>query len=427
LTRQANLTTRTSRLKLKPLVRHRAKIGADLFLDYRRPKSGPGTWSMKRYVDGKYLLETLDAVADDMDEADDARILSLRQAEARARDLAKSHVEHAKLKAAGPPLTVARAIEEYADGREARWLPLAGSKHDARRRLARHVDEGLAKTPLALLTTDRLQAWRKGAGERTSHDFTASLNTAAKRYRDRLPPTLRDIIKDGLASPGTAPKAAREIVALSEADVKRLVAAAMEIDKEGGWDGSLFRMALVLASTGSRFSQIARCRVVDVQAQERRILIPVSRKGRSSGKVSHTAVPVNDDVIDALKPAIAGRLGHEPLFMRPSWEPIGVGKLARSADLRPWRAPGEFGRAWRQIAERAGLPAAVPYDMRHAAIVRALSLGLPVQLVARLFDTSATMIQKNYSSSITDALSELSERMAVPLAPEALSRLRVTS
>ena len=34
-------------------------------------------------------------------------------------------------------------------------------------------------------------------------------------------------------------------------------------------------------------------------------------------------------------------------------------------------------------------------------------------LVARLFDTSATMVQKNYSASIVDALGELAERMAV--------------
>jgi hypothetical protein len=91
------------------------------------------------------------------------------------------------------------------------------------------------------------------------------------------------------------------------------------------------------------------------------------------------------------------------------------------------RAAGEYGRAWRSIDERAGLPAATPYSMRHAAIVRALRRGLPVQLVARLFDTSAVMIQKNYSASIVDALGELAERMAIPLAPVAPSRLQVTS
>jgi hypothetical protein len=61
--------------------------------------------------------------------------------------------------------------------------------------------------------------------------------------------------------------------------------------------------------------------------------------------------------------------------------------------------------------------------LRHSAIIRALKLALPVQLVARIFDTSAIMIQKNYSASIVDALGELAERLAVPLAPVAPSPL----
>jgi integrase len=416
MTRQANLTNRTSRLKLRPLVRHRAKIGADLFLDYRRPKSGPGTWSMKRYVDGKYMLETLDAVADDMDDADDDRILSLHQAQAKARALAKAHAERDAAKAAGPALTVARAVEEYSAAREERWQPLGGSRRDARARLNKHIDAALAQTPLALLTVDQLATWRTGAGERTAHDFKAALNATAKRYRDRLPPTLRDIIKDGMASPGTAPKAAREIVALSEADVRRLVAAAQAIDAEGGWDGGLYRIALALAATGSRFSQLARCVVSDAQIEQRRLMVPVSRKGKSDAKPARTAVPIGPDLVAVLSMATAGRLGSETLFLRPDWIMVGVGKWEKG-ELRPWRSSDEFGRMWTQIAERAGLPSAVAYDLRHSWITRALGLGLPVQLVARLADTSAQMIQANYASSIIDALSGLAEKTAISLSP----------
>jgi hypothetical protein len=127
VTRLANLTTRTARLKLKPEARHRAKIGADLFIDYRRPKSGVGSWSLRRYVDGKYPLETF-AVADDLDEADDVKVLSYNHACERARELAKAHVERERLKADGPPLTIARVNEEYADGREERWAELGAPR-----------------------------------------------------------------------------------------------------------------------------------------------------------------------------------------------------------------------------------------------------------------------------------------------------------
>jgi integrase len=414
MTRQANLTNRTSRLKLKPLTRHHAKIGADLFLDYRRPGAGPGTWSEESYIDGKYRLKSLTAVADDMEDADGVRILTYAQACDRARELAKEHVERERLKADGPPLTVGRVCESYADWRESRWTgELSGSKHDARRRLAR-LPKALLDTPLAPLTADTLATTCSGVDRRTLHDLGAALRRAAKQHRDKLPPTLENAIKDGLAGLRGAPKVVREIVALSDSDARRLVLASKEIDEEGQWDGSLFRIVLTLASTGSRFSQIARCTVADVQVREKRLMIPTSRKGQSANKAARTAVPIGEDVIKAL--AIAGRLGNEPLFMRPGWKQAGVGQWQK-AEIRPWRSSAEFARPWRLIVERAGLPATVPYDLRHAAIIRALRLGLPVQLVARLFDTSATMIQKNYSASIVDALGELSERMVISLSP----------
>jgi integrase len=421
MTRQANLGTRTARLKLKPAARHRAKIGADLFLDYRRPRSGPGAWSLRRYVGGKYALEAFGA-ADDLDEADGLRIFNFHQATAKARELAKAHVEIERLTADGPPLTVARACEEYADAREARWVNgLSGSKRDARNRLARSLPKDLLEAPLARVTVDMLATARPGIDERTVHDLRAAINAAARRYRDRLPPTLRDIIRDGLASPGSAPKAAREVAALTIADVKRFVAAAQEIDGEDQWDGALFRIVLTLASTGNRFSQIARCRVADVQVEQGRLMVPTSRKGKSDSKATHTALPIGEDLIKALKPAIAGRLGNEPLFMRPEWRPIGVGHYEKAAALRPWSSSAEFHRPWRLIAERAGMASATPYSLRHAAIIRSLALGLPTALVAKLFDTSVQMIEKNYADTIVTALDKFAKSMAIPLAPVAPS------
>ena len=54
----------------------------------------------------------------------------------------------------------------------------------------------------------------------------------------------------------------------------------MEVDAEDEWNGDLARLVITLAATGGRFSQVTRMRVGDVQARERRLMIPVSRKGR---------------------------------------------------------------------------------------------------------------------------------------------------
>ena len=323
--------------------------------------------------------------------------------------------------AAGPPLTVGRACDEYADDREARWLALAGSKRDARNRLKKHVGEKLASTPLEQLTVDQLTTWRAGAGERTVHDLKAALNSAARRYQDRLPPALRDTIRYGLASPGSAP-AAREAPALPDADVRRLIAAAQEINSEGDWDGGFARLTLAMAAVGAGFSQLVRMTVADVLPAQRRLMVPTSRKGRAK-RLSHVGVPVGPDILDALAPATNGRKGHETLFLRPGWRSFGVGKWEKG-EPQPWSAPAEFARPWRLAVARAGLPANLtPYSLRHSSILRGLRAGLPTRLVAQMHDTSSVMIERNYSHHISDALGELAERAIVPLAPVAPSPL----
>jgi hypothetical protein len=127
-----------------------------------------------------------------MDKADGVRILDFHQAEARARGLAKAHAEReAAAEANGPPLTVCLFIDEYAAEREGRWVPHGGFKHDARRRLAKHVDKALLDALVADLTVDRLQTWRKSNDERVAHDFRAALNAGLRRYREKLPSSSR--------------------------------------------------------------------------------------------------------------------------------------------------------------------------------------------------------------------------------------------
>jgi integrase len=423
VTRLANLTTRTARLKLTSEARHRAKIGADLFLDYRRPKSGVGSWSLRRYVGGKYPLEIF-AVADDMDPPDNVKVLSYNQACDRARKLAKAHVERERLEADGPPIDIARAVEEYVAAREAQWVVGAGHKRDARTRLAKHVlaDQRLAGKPLAVLTADDLAKWRESlklkAPQRTVADFKAALNEAATRYRAKLPPTLQNAVKDGLKSTRAAPAVAREAQALSDSDVRRLIAATWEVDEAGGWEGDLGRLVLVLAATGARFSQLVRMTVADAQPRERRLVIPPSRKGRRSKPKPPVAVPVAADVIDALAPAVNGRVGGEPLFLYRGWRRVGPIGWERSPERRPWTSPDQMARHWAAIIARAGLPASTtPYSLRHSSIVRGLRAGLPTRLVAQLHNTSSAIVEAHYSHHIADALSELAERAVISLSP----------
>jgi integrase len=362
-----------------------------------------------------------------MPSADGIETLTFHQAQAKARERAQALAEEARIASLGPAVTVRSAIEEYLalrEKREAKHHGKVGMKRDARSRLTKHVleaDEKLAEKPLAALSTVDLEKWRAslkmaaGSAQRTVNDFKAALNAVARRAKTQLPPTMRDTVRDGLATVTAASTVAREAQVLPDADVRAIIAAAWEIDAEGGWDGDLARLVLVLAATGARFSQAIRLSVADVQVAQKRLMIPVSRKGRGIKKATQVGVRVGDDVLASLAKVTAGRKGSEPLFVRPRWVAAGAARWDKR-ERAPWHSASELRRPWAAIITRTELgPATVPYALRHSSIVRGLRAGLPVRLVAALHDTSSAMIEKHYSAYIVDAMDELSARAVVPL------------
>jgi integrase len=243
---------------------------------------------------------------------------------------AKKRVEEARAEARaaaeGAPLTVRSVVETYIADRDARDSRRKGRsvRSDAGQRLRRHVlgqdkrgkREAIAAATLAdvalhALKENDLLAWRAELPEtmkattqqRLINDLKAALNGAYAAHRDRLDPTLPAVIKHGLKAAAVdddeAIPLARDNQILSDGQIGALLAAAREIDGEEEWDGDLFRLVLVLAATGARFSQVARMRVGDCKRAAGRLLVPVSRKGRG-GKSGTVPVPVGNDVLDAL-------------------------------------------------------------------------------------------------------------------------------
>ncbi|HZZ22818.1 MAG TPA: tyrosine-type recombinase/integrase [Roseiarcus sp.] len=326
--------------------------------------------------------------------------------------------EAARIEAFGPVVTVGDAVVAYEAERGA-------TGRDARGKL-QHL-AALGSKPMASLTVADLAQWRTGlldrmgetSARRVVNDAKACLNSAIKRHNGRLPRSLRDIVRDGLAVPrGVRVDNGREQQILPVADIRRLINAALQVDREQDWGGDLARMILTLAATGARFSQIARLHVADLQVAERRLLVPSSLKG-AGRKVSHTAVQLGDDAIEALKPATVGRMGHKALLLRPHWRRAPGREFTMVKYTRaPWTAASALTRPWKAVVERAGLPPeTVPYSLRHSSIVRSLRAGLPVQLTAKLHDTSSTMIERFYARYIADALHELSRNALVSLMP----------
>lgn len=423
--KEAALTTRNARAKLAPREKpyYRA-IDPDTQLGYRRGVRG-GRWLVRWYRNGAYAQETL-ATADDALDADGGGILNYDQAVRKARSLVAERDAHAKAAKDGPALTVLDALTSYIAGRDARedaHRGQSGPKRDARSRLTRHVQsKPIAAKLLYTLSEADLREWLRGAENELSpgtvrrlvNDLKAALNAMYAAHRNRLPAELPLVIRHGLKIEESPPTNARQQI-LPDADIRRLIAAAWDVDLNDEWDGDLAPVVVVLAATGGRFSQLSRMRVADVQPDAERLMVPHSRKGKGPKKVAQIAIRVGTDVIAVLQPLISGRRGTDYLFYR--WRKKQTATSVWERDKRgPWHSSSEILRPWQLIVARAGFPPdTLPYCLRHSSIVRGLRAGLPVRLVAALHDTSAQMIERHYSAHIVDAMDELAARAVVPL------------
>lgn len=426
------------------------RLDADAAVWYRKGKRG-GVWfaRWRNYGPGANYKQAPIGPANDVNDKTAEGLFTFLQAEKVARQIVDQARQEAKALADGPPMTVRLAVESYIAVRDARESRRKGREEvasDASHRLRRYVlgrdkrgrraaipAAPLADIALHVLNENDLKDWRNGlpatlkdsTKQRTINDLKAALNAAYAAERKRLDPKLEVEIKHGLEADNEhdqddAVPVARDNQILSDAQVGRLIAAAQEIDSEQDWNGDLYRLVIVLAATGARFSQVTRMRVGDVQRAQGRLMVPVSRKGKGRKGNESTPVHVGKDVLDALLPATTGRKNDEYLLER--WRhkqvPGEVGKWKKN-NRGPWQNSSELQRPWNAIRDRADMPEVIPYALRHSSIVRGIRANLPIRLVASLHDTSTVMIERHYARWITHGLDELAARAVVPLVPQA--------
>ena len=383
--RASQIENRTGRLKL--VVRRKpysfTTISPGIALGYRRNQDA-GTWVV-RVADGKGGAWTKRvALADDFEDADGEHTLTFWQAQDRARKLARGSDADS-----GRPATVADAVGAY----ERDLLARGGSIANAGR-IRKHLTATLAAKPVGLLSARDLAAWRDGllAGGmkpatlvRLSKAAKAALSLAARRD-PRI--ANRTAWRDGLG--GIAEGfVSRNVQRLTDDQVHTVIAAAYAIDAAFGL------YVAVAAETGARLSQIARLVVGDLQADNGtpRLMMPTSRKGRGR-KPGKMAVPITAELAAKLR---SNRPVDAPLLLR--------------SDGRPWQSSqdGDHERLYRQAAARAVVSGTI-YQLRHSSIVRALLAGVPVRIVAAVHDTSTAMIEKTYTSAITDFADAVARR-----------------
>lgn len=435
---EAPITTRNARARL-PAGLHWRGIDPETHLGYRKGKRGGG-W-LVRWRNGAGYRQMPIGTADDTIAAG---TLDYNAAIRAARATVEAARVEAKAKADGPLLTVRSAIDLYIAARNARQSRRVGRavRSDADHRLSHYVigQRGrgkheaipaapLADVPLHGLKESDLLSWRgnlpaelkETTKQRLINDLRAALNAAHAANRKRLDAAFATVVKHGLkaikADDDDDIPIARENQVLADAQVAQVLRAAQEVDADEQWEGDLFRLVVVLAATGARFSQVARMRVGDVQRAQSRLMVPVSRKGKGR-KNGTTAVPIGKDVLDALLPAVTGRRSDALLLER--WRhKQRPGSIEWHRDGRDgWRSASEIVRPWASVRERAGMPELIPYALRHSSVVRGIRANLPIRLVAALHDTSVEMIERHYAKWIVDGLDDMAARAVVSLVPE---------
>ena len=387
--RSPKLETRSARLRLpirgKPYF---VKLTRGLALGYRRTKTA-GTWTVRVTRDGSDWTERLGIADDHEDTGPD--ILTYDEAQARARIVARGGERSSDNSVKG-------ALDRYEADLKTRGGDVANAN-----RVRRHLTEKLSRKTVGSVTVGDLRTWRDGlkakmtaAGVvRTANALKATLNLAAATD-ERI--TNRDAWKVGLAAiPGSAGES-RNVI-LVDKDVRSVVAAAYRAGKEFG------EFVDVIAVTGARPSQVARLQGDDVQlGRQPRLMMPVSRKGRSTKKVAHRPVPITEALAQRLK----GRRGI----------------LLLQQDGNPW-GQHSHSRGFAAIVRDAGLDPTVVtvYALRHTSIVRQLLANVPVRVVAALHDTSVVMIERTYSRYIADHADELA-RATLPETSAAVIPIR---
>ena len=374
-----DIDTKAARARLKVQGKpHWMILSGGISLGYRRTQSGAGTWSV-RIADGKGRgpIKRL-AVADDLAAADDKHIMTYAQ----ARDAALKFANGDGKGAAPVVTTLGEAVEAYKADLEARRADQSNAA-----RLLAHLSPTMLKRPVALLSAKELADWRNALQQKLEPAgvnrlitiLRAALNLAAKHTKGLD----ADAWKVGLQALPNAKVANNRV--LTNDQVVALVHAAREYRADFGL------MVEVLAQTGARYSQIARCEVRHLR--DNRLMVPSSFKGKGK-EAKLIPVPLSDDLIARLRLAAGDRAGSDRLLRKASGDRWGHKDIDHRFDAIV-KAIGEDPADITSLA------------LRHTHITAQLMAGLPVQLVGKLHDTSAQMIEDHYAAEIASQADDL--------------------
>lgn len=358
---QANLQTKTARLKLKPRAsRYFEVLGKGVSISYMRKAGKAGTFGV-RYADdmGKEPQRTI-GEADDLRKADGVRVFTYEQARDKALEIA------GQKELSATEMTLHAALDAWLAGKS---YTMKKSKLTTASSV-RRIQAGFpAHLRLRDVTKARLVRWRDAVAEERTKD-------TANRYFKNLRAACRKAVGKGVAGPwdevaplkvttdGNAPRA------LTPEEEAKLLRAA---------EPCLRAFLTILFATGARPSEAGQLKVSD-------FLDNGSLRFRASvAKTRQERIVVLDAATEEmLRNYVSGRAKDEWL-------------LPRADGLN--FAEGRYEKPFKAALAKAKLPADfTPYNLRDSHITRLLLNGAPVVMLAQRVGNSAKMIEKHYAA-----------------------------
>lgn len=355
----ADLKSKSARAKLAPRREpYWARVEAGLFVGYRAPETGDGTWiARRREGDGQQYraLGTLGS----LDEA-----VKLTKEWGGAVDSGATH----------KAVTVTDACQAYVTHQ--RTHKGASSASDASGRFTRLVfDAPIGKLNLDKLRTTQVKEWMDDQlDEDGDEEDLRKSKDSANRNLNTLKAALNLALKDRLVATDAGwktctiyPGVGRRRDRFLSLDERRLLLQHC--------DGDYLRaLVTTLLLTGARPGEIANADAGDLDTRTGTLKL--------SGKAGQRTVTVSTEALRFLRLQVKSRLPTAPLL----------------AD--------NYGRRWHKDAWKVRIKAAVRaaglpddvvlYAIRHTAISELIAGGMDAFIVARLAGTSTAMIDKHY-------------------------------
>jgi integrase len=370
--RHAKLDSRSARIRLAQRREpYWAPMSGGLAIGYRKGATG-GSWIARHYSAEHGRRYHALGAADDVLDADGRGVLTFDQAQDRARQWMPPAGD-------GPrgPYTVNDACDGYleflhADGRT------AGALRDATYRIDAFIRPTLGAFEISRLEAKQLRAWlsslakaaprlRTRPGDAQRHKSGAADSRARKATANRVLTSLKAALNfafdEGLTpsnrewgrrvKPFENVETAR-VRYLQLAEATRLINAC---------DEAFRPMVTAALMTGARYSELARIKVADFDADARTVFVELSK----GGKARHVVLSAEGAKFFAQ--ACVGRAGGELLFRRPDG-----GQWLKSHQARPMRDASRRGRI---------NPAIGFHVLRHTYATLLVKSGAPLHVVAK--------------------------------------------